>query len=73
MKSGFDISISLDDQNDHKLLNDILKAKVEISDPNINLTYQGEISLGKAQKYIGDMHLENLNLENKEELLVEKS
>ena len=25
MKSGFDISISLDDQNDHKLLDDILK------------------------------------------------
>jgi hypothetical protein len=44
------------------LLNEILKAKLEISDPNINLTYQGEISLGKAQKYIGDMHLENLNL-----------
>ena len=44
------------------LLKEILKAKLEISDPNINLTYQGEISLGKAQKYIGDMHLENLNL-----------
>ena len=44
------------------LLDDILKAKLDINDPNINLSYQGEISLGKAQKYIVDMQLDKINL-----------
>ena len=44
------------------LLDDILKAKLDINDPNINLSYQGEISLGKAQKYIVDMQLDKMNL-----------
>jgi hypothetical protein len=48
-------SITIDDA---ALKDDIIEAKIHISDPNLNLTYNGKISIGRKQKYAIDLNVE---------------
>ena len=44
------------------LIDDILFSNLSIKDPNIDLSYNGEISIGSTQKYIAEIHLKKMNL-----------
>ena len=60
---------------DGSLKDDIIEAKLDISDPNLSLKYDGEISIGKKQAYLFDIDLEKallgkLGFSNKENMFL---
>ena len=57
-----DYSYSNIEINEASLLDNILFSNLSIKDPNIDLSYNGEISIGSTQKYLAEIHLKNMNL-----------
>ena len=57
-----DYSYSNIEINEASLIDDILFSNLSIKDPNIDLSYNGEISIGSTQKYIAEIHLKKMNL-----------
>ena len=57
-----DYSYSNIEINEASLIDDILFSNLSIKDPNIDLSYNGEISIGSTQKYIAEIQLKKMNL-----------
>lgn len=57
-----DYSYSNIEIKEASLIDDILVSNLFIKDPNIYLSYNGEISIGSTQKYIAEIQLKKMNL-----------
>jgi hypothetical protein len=57
-----DYSYSNIEIKEASLIDDILVSNLFIKDPNIYLSYNGEISIGSTQKYEAEIHLNKMNL-----------
>ena len=57
-----DYSYSKIEIKEASLIDDILVSNLLVKDPNIYLSYNGEISFGSTQKYEAEIHLKKMNL-----------
>ena len=57
-----DYSYSNIEIKEASLIDDILVSNLFIKDPNVYLSYNGEISIGSTQKYIAEIQLKKMNL-----------